>query len=177
MRPSIHPATVWGIGGYLALLGSAIYRLAPLALEPIRSGELVGWQWALMIVFVGFMTYSEGYKGFWKQVGPRVVGRAFHLGKAGNHPMRRLLAPLFCMSLFGATRKRLIISYCLYGGIIVLVIAVRQLAQPYRGIVDAGVVVGLGLGCCAVIYFFALALAGRALPVATDVPEAEDQSE
>ena len=177
MKQRLHWSTFWGIGGYLFILGNAIYRLTPLALEPIRSGELVAWQWALMVGFVGFMTYSEGYKGFWKAVGPRVAGRALHLASDHGHPIRRLLAPFFCMSLFGATRKRLIVSYCLYGGIIVLVIAVRQLAQPYRGIVDAGVVVGLGLGCLAVVYFFARALAGHALPVAPDVPEGEQQEE
>ncbi len=170
---SLHWSTLWGVVGYLALLSSAVARLTPLALEPIRSGEMVGWQWLLMAVFMVFMIYSEGYRGFWKAVGPRVSGRALHLARPGNSLVRRLLAPLFCMSLFGATRKRLIVSWCLYSGIILLVVAVRQLSQPYRGIVDAGVVVGLAMGCASVLYFFARALTGASLPVPTDVPETD----
>ena len=37
--------------------------------------------------------------------------------------------------------------------IIGFVLIARQLPQPWRGIVDAGVVVGLGLGIISILYF------------------------
>jgi hypothetical protein len=163
-----HPAALWGVLGWLALLSQAIYRLTPLALEPFESG-MTELQWGLYVFSIVFMAYSEGYKGFHLQAAPRVISRAMYLARSGRL-YERLLAPLFCMSLFRATRKRLIISWCLYAGIVVLVIIVRMLSQPWRGIVDAGVVVGLVLGTASVLYHFVLAAMGKPL-VASEVPD------
>lgn len=165
----LHPATVWGIGGWLLLLSQAIYRLTPLALEAIESGAIYGWRWALVIGWTAFMVYSEGYRGFWLQASPRVVARGFHLASEPSWT-RKLLAPLFCMGLFGATRKRLIVSWCLYAGLVVVILAVRQIPQPWRGVIDFGVVAGLALGVLAVVYYAGQALAGREMPVPSDVP-------
>ncbi len=165
-------ATFWGIGGYLLLLSQAIYRLTPLAWEPVSAGLLHGWHWPALIGYIVFMAYSEGYKGFFKQVGPRVAARGFHLTSESSW-LRRLLAPLFCMSLFGATRKRLIVSWCLYTGIVIIVLAVRKLHQPYRGMIDAGVVVGLAMGVVAVVLYTAVGLRGDTLPVSADIPKSK----
>jgi hypothetical protein len=54
--------------------------------------------------------------------------------------------------------------------IVALVLLVRQLPQPWRGIVDAGVVVGLTWGALAITYFTVRALQGAAMPVPPDVP-------
>lgn len=163
-------AAIWGIGGWLVLLSQAIYRLTPLAIEPIRDGEIAGWRWALLIGWTAFMIYSEGYRGFWLQASPRVVARGVHLTREPS-AVRRLLAPLFCMGLFGAPRKRLIVSWCLYSGLVVIILAVRQVPQPWRGIIDLGVVAGLAVGVVAVLYYVGVALAGRDLPVPAEVPE------
>ncbi len=47
---------------------------------------------------------------------------------------------------------------------------VRALAQPWRGIVDAGVVVGLTWGCVAILVFWARSLLGRPPEIAPDFP-------
>jgi hypothetical protein len=80
------------------------------------------------------------------------------------------LAPLFCMGLVHATRRRLAISWGILVGLIALVIAVQRLDQPWRGIVDAGVVVGLSWGLVATLFYFAAALAGRGPDVPLDLP-------
>ena len=49
---------------------------------------------------------------------------------------------------------------------------VRQLAQPWRGIVDAGVVVGLIWGVMALIAFWWRAVAGQPPAVPHDMPVA-----
>jgi hypothetical protein len=79
------------------------------------------------------------------------------------------------MGLFGATRRRLIVSWCLYAGLVVVIVSVRQVPQPWRGVIDAGVVAGLALGVLAVLYYVALALRGEPMPVPTDVPDEADQ--
>jgi hypothetical protein len=164
-----HPAALWGIFGFVLILLQAIYRLAPLAWEPIASGQLETWHWGLYTFSIVFNGYSEGYKAFQLQVAPRVIARADHLASQPRL-LHVILAPLFCMALFHASRRRLIISWSVYAGILVLIIAVRQLAQPWRGIVDAGVVVGLSWGVLAIIVVFVDRMRGGELRTTAELP-------
>ena len=43
-------------------------------------------------------------------------------------------------------------------GIVTLVLLVRLAPQPWRGIIDAGVVLGLGIGSASILYFVVRAL-------------------
>jgi hypothetical protein len=101
-----------------------------------------------------------------------VVARAQHLA-AHPRPLRAALEPLFCMSLFGASRRGLIVARGLFVGIVALVLLVRFVPQPWRGIIDAGVVVGLALGMLSILYYAGRALAGNEPAVAPDLPEHE----
>jgi hypothetical protein len=166
----------WGVFGVLALLGQAMWRLTPLALEPLQQGMMTGFQWALYISWAVFNAYAEGYRGFQRSFSPRVVARAIHLS---HHPkaLHVALAPLFCMGLFHAKRRRLIASWVLTGVIILLIIVIRQIPQPWRGIVDVGVVVGLAWGALSIIALFVRALGGNvpendSLPI-HDLPPTE----
>lgn len=164
-----HPAALWGIFGFVLILSQAVIRLAPLAWAPISEGNLEAWHWALYAVSILFMGYSEGYKAFQLQVAPRVIARANHLA---NNPklLHAVLAPFFCMALFHASRKRLTISWSVYVGIVAIVLAVRQLSQPWRGIVDAGVVVGLSWGIIAIIATFVAVARGGEVTSSPELP-------
>jgi len=142
--------SAWAVIGFTLLLGMAIYRLAPHAQEML-AGELTVLHWVLLAVSVIFMGYSEGYKAFQKAYCPRLAARVRYLWNKGT-VLQCVLAPLFAMAFFHATKKRIIVAYCLTSGIILLVVLVRMLAQPWRGIVDAGVVVGLTWGLLAFFY-------------------------
>lgn len=159
---------MWGVGGVCWLLGSAIYRLTPRALEPIETGlDALGW--LCMVGCVLFMAYTEGYKGFQKNFSPRVVARAAAL--AGRPRLVHVLfAPMFCMALFHATRKRLIVAWVILIGVIGLVTIVRTLEQPWRGIIDAGVVVGLSWGLIAIVVFAVRAVQGHPPDVDPGLP-------
>lgn len=159
---------LWGVAGVLVLLVQAIYRLTPYAFDAVDS-PLGAPELAVLVGWVAMNGYSEGYRGFHKMFSPRVIARARALD-ADPRPLFVALAPLYCMGLFHATRKRLIVSWILTLGIIAIVIVVRLLAQPWRGIIDAGVVVGLACGVVSTIYFLALAFAGRDMPVPPDLP-------
>lgn len=164
-------AQVWGVVGVVGLLGSAVVRLTPYAVEALQS-PLTGLQWAALVAYVAFMAHAEGYKGFQKQFSPRVVVRARWLRDHAT-PLQALLAPAFCMGLFHATRKRLIVSWAITLMVVVLVVLVKLLDQPWRGIVDAGVVVGLGWGLIAMAAWQVAQWRGRTLPVPPDVPEGQ----
>jgi hypothetical protein len=165
-RPSA--AGLWGILGVLALLGQAMYRLTPLALDLVDHA-LEPLQIAVLVAWCAFMIYSEGYRGFQQKFSPRVVARAQHLSEHPR-PLFVVLAPLYVIGLVHATRKRLISSWAVSLAIIGLVLIVRQLDQPWRGIIDAGVVLGLAWGAVAIVYFVARAFGGHAMPVPSDVP-------
>lgn len=142
-------AFIWGLGGFFLLLVFAIYRLTPIAWSAIQQ-PLTGLQYALLIGNTLFMAHSEGYKGFQKAYSPRVVSRALYLRENATLPLV-LLAPFFCMTYFGAPRKRVIVSWCLTIGIIILILIFQRLPSPWRGILDAGVVVGLTWGVTATL--------------------------
>jgi hypothetical protein len=141
----------WGVGGVLLLLCFAIYRLAPLAME-LEDSALTVFQWCALVFSVAYMAYAEGYKGFHLGFAPRVVKRADYLG---NNPQlgHIILAPLFCMGYIYATRRRKMFSFGLTIMISCFILIARLLPQPWRGILDAGVVVGLTIGIFSILYF------------------------
>jgi hypothetical protein len=150
-RPLGVLGAVWGLLGVALLLGAAVYRLTPWAIEAF-SHPFTLFQWVLLVGFTLFMLIGEGYRGFQKNFSPRVAVRARHL--AGHPtPVRVLLAPLFLMGFFGATRRRKITTWCLTSGIVLLIVGVRLLEQPWRGIIDLGVVLGLTWGLVALFGF------------------------
>ena len=127
--------------------------------------------WAALIFSVVFMAYTEGYKGFHHGFAPRVVIRANYL-KDNPHIIHIILAPLFCMGYIHATRKRKVISIGLTLMIICFILVAPMLPQPWRGIIDAGVVVGLSIGIISIIYFIFLGiLHPQAIEVSAEVPD------
>jgi len=154
----------WGIAGVIALVSRALISLTPIALETIRSGQLRTWHWVVLVGWVVTNAYAEGLVGFHRKFSPRTVDRALYLGRNPTWG-RVLLAPAFCMGLFHAPRKVRIVSRSMVVGIILLVVTVRHLAQPWRGIIDAGVVVGLALGLASLIYLFVRAVVTKREPV------------
>lgn len=160
----------WGFFGVAALLASAVYRLSPQAFG-LASVPLTGLHWLALAVFVPFMAYSEGYRGFHLNFAPRVVARAAWLREQGP-ALLLLLAPLFCMGYLHATRRRKLTSFGVTFAIVLLVFGVRHLAQPWRGIVDAGVVLGLALGLLSLLYHFVQRQAGNSPAVPLDLPSA-----
>ena len=144
----------WGIGGILLLLVFAIYRLAPIALA-LDNSSMSLLHWLALIFSVVYMAYAEGYKGFHLSFAPRVVVRANYL-HANPRLDHILLAPLFCMGYIYATPKRKFLSIGLSLMIVGFVLIARLLPQPWRGIVDAGVVVGLVIGIASILYFLVI---------------------
>jgi len=150
-------ASFWGSFGVVYILMKAIVRVVPIALEPFAHGTtipLTPIQKGAYMATCAFFAYAEGYKGFQLKFAPLVVARSFTLqpGRQWSKLHHTILAPLYSMGLFHATRKRMIVSWSVSIGVAVIVAAVKKLPYPWRNIVDAGVVVGLTWGAASIAF-------------------------
>lgn len=153
----------WGIAQIALLLGSAVYRLTPLAIEPWRDGTLTSPQKLLFVGWIIANGYMEGYRGFQRRFCPRVVGRARELATAPTL-VRTVLALPFCMSLFDAPRRQMIVQWIFLVALATLIAFVKTLPQPWRGIIDGGVVVGLVWGLVMTLVYFVRYLSSGEVP-------------
>lgn len=164
---------LWGTLGVVAVLIDAIVRLLPKAIEPLAAGELDAISGLAYVAAIATLGYAEGYRGFQQRFSPRVVVRADRLARSPEHTPAWLivLAPLMTMGLLHATRRRLIASWLLVAMIVGFIVIVALLDQPWRGAVDAGVVVGLSWGAITILLALVRALRGRMPDVAAELPE------
>jgi hypothetical protein len=153
------------------LIANALQRLIPVALQPLIQKDLTPEQIVIYIVWTLYMIYVEGYKAFHLKFSPFVVRRSLTLSENPSSFLKCLLAGPYCMGLFSATKKRMIISWSLMVGVFALVKVVKLLPYPWRSIVDAGVVCGLSFGTISIIYHYILAMLGRVPSVDPDLPE------
>ena len=155
MTTARQAGAIWGLVGVVLILGDAIARVWPYTWNALRHG-LTAVQWAVLAAWVLVMLVAEGYRGFQQRFSPRVVARRLELRRHG-HGVDLLLAPLYCIGYFHAGRRQVISSWTLTAGIVLLIVLVRLVDQPWRGIIDAGVLAGLAYGLGSV-----LVLAARA---------------
>jgi hypothetical protein len=136
---------VWAYLGVILLLVQSILRLIPVALEPLLAGVLSTFQHVVFWGWIVASIYLEGYRGFHLRFVPRVRRR---VGLLMNEPtrVRVILAPLYVMGFFDAPRADKRAAWGVTLAVLCAVFVVRTLGQPWRGIIDGGVVAGLGAG-------------------------------
>lgn len=143
-------AAAWAVVGLSAVLVDAASRLAKLSLLALEFDWNAG-HWAAFALNTVFMAWSEGYRGFQQNFSPRCAARTLYLHRNAGL-VSGLLAPLFIVGYFGAERRTRIVAWVGTIAIVILVILVRALPQPWRGIIDFGVVVGLSWGLASFWY-------------------------
>ncbi len=161
-----HVVVLWGVIQVLSILLNAIKRLKDRAILPLKQKDLNKAQWTLYVCSILGMIYKEGYEAFQLKWAPLVVKRAFMLTTPG-HPLtlsNMLFTGPYAMGMFGATTKRMIVSWSVTIGVTSLVQVVKKMPYPYRNIVDAGVVAGLTYGCCALVFVTAQTMQSGVLP-------------
>lgn len=140
----------WGIGGVAGLLLYAAASLGNQAAIAVAGG-LDASEWLALVLNALIMAWAEGYRGFQRRFSPRVAARALCLYEQPT-TARLVFAPLFCVGYFGAT-PRLRRTVWIGTGLIVLAVAVfSEISQPWRGILDAGVMVGLLWGTASLLW-------------------------
>ncbi len=161
---------VWGIGGIAAVLVYAAFTLGRYALEALVAG-LGPVEWLVLVINTAFMAWAEGYRGFQQRFSPRVAARALNLYRDPTLP-RLWLAPLFCAGFFGATPRLLRTIWFGTGLILVAIMLFNQLPQPWRGILDAGVLVGMIWGTTSLLVAAWTTFGQRREMVPAEVPVA-----
>lgn len=161
-------AATWAVVGWSATLGFAIVRLGGHAAEALAS-ELSGVQVFALVANAVILAWSEGYRGFQLKFSPRAAARVLYLRHHAT-PLTALFAPAFCVGFFAATPRILRLTWVGTGLIVLLIVVVHQLAQPWRGIVDAGVVIGLTWGLVSFLIMSSRALLTGIYPVSAEVP-------
>lgn len=146
-------AAIWGAGGAIAILAYAVVRMVGHTREAFMTPWNL-WHYLVLVSWAVFMAYSEGYRGFQRGYSPRVAARALYLRRRSTLS-RLLLAPLFCMGFFHAPRKRRITVFVLLILIASIVVCFQFIPQPWRGILDFGVIIGLSWGLIATLLFLA----------------------
>ena len=137
-------AAAWGALGLAGLLVFAVVRL----LGVVAAGWDAAWHWQHWFVLVAngvFMAWSEGHRGFGQRFSPRSAARVKWL-LANPAGLRGWLAPLFVMAFFAAPRRRVVGTWVLTAAIVVAIVVVHALPQPWRAALDVGVVIGLCWG-------------------------------
>jgi hypothetical protein len=152
-----------GIAQITLLLASSVYRLTPKALEPWQDGSLSSLQKALFFGWIVLNAYLEGYRGFQQRFCPRVVARAKLLSERPSLA-RALLSLPYCLSLYDAPRREMIPRVIFLAALVTLIVAVKQLPQPWLGIIDGGVVVGLAWGMVMTLVYFVRFLQSGEVP-------------
>jgi hypothetical protein len=160
---------IWGLAGVFLLFANAIIRLVPITIDAF-SYHWLWYHWLAFGLITLVLAYAKGYRALQKGFSPRVAARARFLK---YHPefLSVLFAPLFCMGFFHATRKRQITTISVTAGIITLIILVRFIQQPWRGIIDGGVVIGLVWGFLSLCFFSIQALLSKQFDYPPEVPD------
>ncbi len=151
---------LWAVCGVLALLGQAILRLGSIAWEALSSGDMTTLQYGVGAVWITMNAYLEGYRGFQKKFVPRVLARAHHLATRPE-PLASVLAPLYAMAFFSAARRAKIAAWGVTLLVLMAITVVRTIPQPWRGVIDAGVVVGLMWGVTSLVWGAIARLSGE----------------
>lgn len=160
-------AAVWGVLGVAAMLLEAEVRLLRLAYEGVvvQFAPLPG---AVAAVWCALNAWLEGYRGFQKRFVPQALDRAFAIDVTSK--LAVALAPFEVLGVWRTEPKVRRRAWVMVIGISTLVFLVKQLPQPWRGVIDAGVVVGLGWGTAALVIGLLLRLRNGARPAGVDAP-------
>jgi hypothetical protein len=150
---------LWGIAGFLLLLGVAAARLTIPARAAI-SYPFYWYHWLFLALVLVFFGYVKGYRAFQKGLSRRVVQRALALRK-DPCTVRVVLAPLHCMGFFGAGFRTQAQMIALTVGMIAFVYILRLIPQPWRGILDLGLVIAFTWGLLSALIIGAMAVSGR----------------
>lgn len=146
----------WGVFGVLALLAQACWRLGLRAVEALQM-ELTPIQLGVFVAWVAFNGYAEGYRAFQLRFSPRVVVRAMHLAR-NLRPLHAILAPFYCMALIHSNRRGKALAWGTTVMVLCFILLLRYVPQPWRGVIDGGVVAALAWGGGAILVFYVRAM-------------------
>lgn len=153
--------STFGLAVVAITLAEASLRLGARALITLHSGLTLA-EYALFFLSVAAFGYGEGYRALHRRFVPHVIERAILLARSDMRgPRGFALAPLYVLCLALASRRELVKAWVSVALIVCAVVIVKALPEPYRGIIDAGVAVALGIGLGSLIVGFVAAVRSK----------------
>lgn len=142
---------LWGLGGILIVLGYAVLRLSGPAVEAFAH-DLRWFHWGLLAGNTALVLYAKAYRGFQKGLSPRIAARVRYL-RDNPTPLRMALAPFFCLGYFHIVRRKQISIIAITIAMTSFIFVIRLLGQPWKGLIDTGVVAGLAWGFLTILAY------------------------
>ncbi|PIE17520.1 MAG: hypothetical protein CSA66_05655 [Proteobacteria bacterium] len=149
LTPKRAAILLWALVPVLGLLVRAIVSMTAPAMEALGS-DLGLVHIVATVAWAVFMAITEGYQGFQRSFSPRVVHRAFALA-ASPRPVDVVFAPIYAIGYYRAPKRTMVVAWSVTTGVVGLIFAVHQIEQPWRGLIDVGVVVGLAWGMASLV--------------------------
>ena len=137
------------MAGVAALFVDAVVQLGRRGIVTLRGG-LAPLEWVAFAVLLIAFVYGEGVRALARRWVPATVARGFELD-ARSPLVWKILAPLYAMGLVGAPGRALVRAWGGVALIVVAVLVVRALPEPWRGIVDFAVAGALLVGLGAIV--------------------------
>lgn len=142
-------------------LAEASLRLGARAMSTLHSGLSVQ-DYALFILSVAAFGYGEGYRALHRRFIPHVIERAIELAHSHLRGFRGFaLSALYVLCMVHAPRREVVKAWVSVALIVCAVVIVKALPEPYRGIIDAGVAVALGIGLGSLIVGYVAAVRSK----------------
>lgn len=148
-RRSGRLATMWALAGSAVVLTHAAVRLGAQGLDTVRNGLGSG-EWLALVVLTTAFVYGEGVLALERRFIPHLVDRSRRLAGEGSAALR-ILGPLYAFSLVGAPARALVRAWAGVAAIVLAVVTVRALPDPWRGIVDLAVAAALAWAVVALL--------------------------
>ncbi|MET0389336.1 MAG: hypothetical protein ABW321_25405 [Polyangiales bacterium] len=154
--------SAWAVGALAVLFLEAIVRLGGRGLTTLASG-LSALEAAAMTALTLLFAYGEGYRALHRHFVPNVLARLARLPPPGQLSFTRwLLAPFYALGLAHVDGPSLRRGWASVAAIVLAIVVVRALPEPWRGIVDASVAVALSIGLLSLVGRFAMSLRAAA---------------
>jgi hypothetical protein len=155
-RPALIPLVILDL-----LLLDPVVRLGLRGVRGLSQG-LSGSQWVLLgVVFLTFV-YGEGWLALHRRFSVHVIGRLKAL--RSERLLFKVLGFLYAASLLGDRPKTMLRAWLGVAAIGAAVVAVKQLPDPYRSMIDVSVSAALLLGIVSITGRFCVACARIAPP-------------
>ncbi|HUF51771.1 MAG TPA: hypothetical protein VMN60_13175 [Longimicrobiales bacterium] len=140
---------LWAFAGVVLIFGNAVLRLGARGVAVMLAG-LAPAEWAALLLLTALFVYGEGVRALERRYVPHLLGRIALL-RDERRPIYQVLAPLYALSLVGATRRSLAYAWAGISGIILAVMVVSRFPEPWRGITDFAVAAALAWGLVAIV--------------------------
>lgn len=141
---------VWAAGGVVFLFGEAAWRLGARGITAVRGG-LTAFEWIALAVITGVFVYGEGVRALQRRWVPWVLDRVDRLRSEPFLPWGAA-GPLYAMSLVGRSTASVLRAWTGVAAIVLAVLIVSRLPDPWRGIVDVGVAAALVWGAITLLH-------------------------